>query len=184
MADDAGVMISDLLPDPIEKLRTSVETHVNQEPGLLAKLSVGLLKSQADRQIRDVLRVDPFDLIAKAWATARELHAYGDPALHPVGQTEITYLGKHTLNVGLHPTLQISVGGYKLKPMLFGLILTVEFQAAALSIRDGAIIAVAPGDAAARAVLRYRDIDLHDPLPLKTIHLPAIKNFDPGLKIP
>jgi hypothetical protein len=131
-----------------------------------------------------VLNIDAFELIAKAWASARELHEYANTTDHPPGHVEIVHLGEHTLTTGVHPVLQITIAGHKLKPMRFSLILTARFQSAALSIRDGAIIAVAPGDGSATAVLKYHDLDLHKPLPLKTLHLPALKTFDPGLRLP
>ena len=184
MSDDYPAKISDLLPDHLEAIEAGVEQHLRDEPGALIRLSVGLVKNEAARQLQSVLHVDAFELIAKAWASARELHGYTNVADHPPGHVEITHLGEHTLTTGVHPVLRITIAGHKLEPMRFSLILTAKFQSAALSIRDGAIIAVAPGDASATAVLKYRDIDLHKPLPLKTLHLPVLKTFDPGLHIP
>jgi hypothetical protein len=184
MADAFGVTVNELLPSHIDQLADSVDQHVKSEPHALARLARGLVKSQADHQLRDVLKVDVFELIAKAWAGARAMHNYTDASAHPPDQTEIMHLGEHTVTATVHPVLQIIVAGIKLEPMRFSLILSAQLQAAALSIRNAAIIAASPGDASATAELRYRDVRLHDPLPLRTIHLPTLKTFEPGIRIP
>lgn len=184
MAETPTVLVTDLLPAHIDGLAAGVESHVKEHPSALANLGMGLIKAQADRQIRGALHIDAFDLLARAWSAAEMLHAYTDEKAHPRGQTEITYLAEHTLTATVHPVLQISVAGLALPPMRFALVLTALFQAAALSIRDGTLVAAAPGDASATAQLKYRDMALHDPIAPKRIHLPGLKTFDPGLRIP
>jgi len=183
MAEAYGVSVSGLLPDHIDRLTAGVEQHLLDQPGALAKLGGGWIASRVAAQVKS-LDIDPFELIAKAWATARELHGYADAKLHPPGRTETMWLGEHTLTAAVNPVFQFTVAGVKLPEMRFSLVLTAALRSASLSIRDGALIAAAAGDASATAVLKYRDVDLHDPLPLRTLRLPGHKDFDPPLRIP
>ncbi len=184
MADDYGASVADLLPGHFDKLAETVAEHVEQEPGGLGRIALGAIQSRAAEQLRGVLAIDAFELIAKAWAAAREMHGYADSASHPKGRTETCYLGQHSLSAGVHPVLQITVAGMKLSPMRFTLLLSAQLRSAELSILDGAIVAAAPGDGSGTAVLKYRDIALHDPLPSRHIRLPMRRTFEPGLRIP
>lgn len=184
MADPGVTTLADLLPAKIDGLGDCVQAHLEARPGGLVTLAWGLIKFQAAGRIKDALNIDVLDMAAKAWAAARELHGYADASRHPAGEVEVTHLGKHSLTASVHPVLNIGFAGASFAPMRFTLVLTAEFLSAALSIQDGAIVAVAPGEASAAAVLKYGEVDLHKPLASRPLRLPGVKTFDPGLRIP
>jgi len=96
----------------------------------------------------------------------------------------VAEFGEHTLTANAHPVLEVSVAGANLQPMRLTLEITATFEAVALSIQAGEIIAAAPGPGKATALLKYRETPLHKPLESKEIRLPGRVTFTPGLKIP
>ena len=182
--DDATLPVSGLLPDDFEGLPIGVAHYLRGERQSWARLTFGLVLSQATERLRAVLDFDAFDMVAKAWAIARVLREFTDPARHPPDRIEVAEFGEHTLTANAHPVLQVSVAGANLEPMRLNLEITATFEAVALSIQGGEIIAAAPGPGTASALLKYRDTPLHKPLESREIRLPAKVTFNPGLRIP
>lgn len=181
----SGVTLKQLLPSRLDAMEDTVEQELrnNEEPDH-SLLAWRFIKSTAADELRGALDCDVFDVIARGWCKARELHEFSDPASHPPGQTTVVHLGEHALPTSVHPILSIRVGGVQCLSLKFTVEVTANFRSAALSIRNGHIIAVAPGDASVSAQLKYGKVKLHKAEESPKVQLPGHVAFKaPGLEI-
>jgi hypothetical protein len=171
--------LSDLLPESLEGLGKEIQTLAGK-PGF----AVGwrFVETQALAGLRSTLKhVDLCQELARAWVTIKTLHGY--KAL-PAGETAVVPLGEHRLSLTAHPTLKLRIGGVNLPDLKLTYGVAAEFDRATLSIRDGALVAVAPGDGAFTAKLSCGEVPLHPPCTLAHFPLPAEREFAPGFKLP
>lgn len=171
--------LSDLLPESLEGLGKEIQAHAGKQG---FAIGLPLVERQVVEGLRATLkRVDLCEELARAWVTIKGLHAY---KASPPGETAVVPLGKHELSLTAHPTLKLTLGGAPLPDLKFTYHIAAEFDRATLSIRDGAVVAVAPGEGDFTVKLSFGEVPLHAPWTLGHFPLPAEREFAPGFKIP
>jgi len=178
-----GVRINDLFPSGLTQIGESVANEIRQqgEAGLTGG-AWAMLKDEAAARLQEVLDLDVLEVIGQAWSKARELREYADPLKHPPEETSIVHLGEHAVTCEVYPVLEVRLGDVALPELRFTLNVIAKFKSVALTIRGGAIRAVAPGACAAVAELKYRSATLkREETP--ELRLPGRFNFRDGLRI-
>ncbi|HWF75934.1 MAG TPA: hypothetical protein VN694_02040 [Caulobacteraceae bacterium] len=183
----AGMSVADLLPGKLDHLDAAIqqEKAANAQVASLPALAMGVVGERVDTAVRETLGCDVFQVLAQAWAKARELHEYADEARHPIGETSTMYLGEHALGVDLHPTVDVVVSGVATFELRFTLTLQAALRLAELTIRNRHIVELGKCDVALQAVLSYGGVPLHEPLQSRRVTLSGPMSFGtPGIPIP
>lgn len=160
---ESRVELADLIAGGLQAVGERVEEEIrNSEAGRSASVAWTLVKSEASARLKDVLGADALEVIASAWSKARELKKYADPAKYPPDQSVVVHLGEHRVSCNLHPEIEVRFNDVPIRTLKFTLELVARFKTAALTIRGGAIRAVAPGACSAHAVLKYGSVRLKE----------------------
>jgi hypothetical protein len=181
-----GLSVADLLPSRLDHLDAALEREKasNAQLASLPGIAMGVVGERVDAAVRETLGCDVFQVLAGAWAKARELHEYADETKHPAGETSTMYLGEHALGVDLHPTVDVVVSGLATFELRFTLTLQAALRLAELTIRSHHIVELGKCDAALQAVLSYGGIPLHTPLQSRRVTLSTPLAFAaPGIPI-
>jgi hypothetical protein len=188
MTEQSGVLVSELLPDSFSRMDQVVQSELSKNASVgeakLPRFAWHLIESQTTKALHDVLACDVFELLARAWCTARELHKYADESEHPRTERSIVSLGEHVLATAVHPVIVVIIGSLRCPPLRFTLELNATFRSAVLLIRGGYIKSLSAGDCTVGAQLKYGEQPLHDELKSKTVTVPGQFDFAaPGLKL-
>ena len=183
MTDETAFTVRDLLPSRLDRLDEVLQNELGKEEGVGA-LAWDVVESQATDAIASALDCDPFEVLARGWAVARNLHEYADASKHPRRERSVVHLGKHPMTVTMHPVLKYRIGPVASPPLRFTLELTAEFESVALSIKDGHITGIGSGECYVSAQLKYRDVKLHPEQQSRHVKLPGYLKFNvPGVPI-
>ena len=179
---DSGIRLKQLLPSDLGELERAVDSEIRiGREHSQAGVAWGFVRSTAADRIRDVLDFDAIELIATGWSKAVELRQSNH---QPPGQTTIVHLGKHDIKTSVHPVLTV---GFSLLPhvaLRFTLEVTAHFKGAALSVRNGHILAAETGQASVSAQLLYGKAKLHGKQESPALLLPGRYTFkEPGIRI-
>lgn len=143
---------------------------------------------------RSVLVVDLRDAAARRRFAAEVRQVYGreaelageraaDPAKRVPGETSLVHLAKHVIRLEVDPELELVLGGVPLAKLKLVARFSCTIEGAALSVRDAAIVAVAPGRIALEAKLDWGRKTLPLPLRRKTIDLPGRIDVTPPVSL-
>jgi len=187
MTDSSGVTICDLLPSTFRQVDVALQreraTNVDLAKANLPDIAMAVVGEKAAQAARSVLDCDVFDILAQAWAKARELHEFADEAKHPPGEVSTMFLGEHALTGDVHPTVTVAVGPARFS-LRFTLELEAAFRMAELTIKNKHITELGKCDCEVSAVLKYDDVSLHEPLKSKQVNLTSSMVFAaPGVPI-
>jgi len=184
MTEPSGIRLRDLLPPDVE-MKSVVKDELRKDADInQLSLAWRFVGSEATDAVRNVLDCDVFEIVARGWCVARELHEYTDSHKHPHDEKSVVHLGEHKFATNVHPVLNISVGAIHCPPLRFTLELAANFRSVALSICNGRITGVGAGDGYVSAQLKYGDVKLHKNKESKKVPLPVEYKFrDPGLSI-
>lgn len=176
-----GCKLKDLLPAELGDFEDAVERGLrNGEKPNHSRLAWRFIRSSAVDELRNALDCDLFGYLAQAWSKVRELREVKQQK----GQTIIVHLHKHDFPLEVHPVIVVRVGGMPALSLRFTLQVQARFNAAALSIRDGFITSVAPGDASVTAQLMYGEVKLHKEQASSKVKLRGRYRFkSPGIRI-
>ena len=188
MSEQYGCKVSDLLPETFDHLDEVIKEGLDGDSEgarpSIPRFAWKILQSKASQAVRDVLDGDVFELLARAWCVARELHDFTDGRKYPPGKDSTVFLGNHQVSTEVHPVLVVTVGSLEGARLRFTLTLTAHFRSAALTIRDGHITAIDAGDCSVGAQLKYKDTKLHKELESREVKLPGrLRLQPPGLAI-
>jgi hypothetical protein len=166
MAQEQIVTVNMLLPDDFTNMEQTVRDEMAKDPGLTKTpgFVAGIVGEKAGAAARGLLNIDVFELIAQAWAKARELHEYADASKHPPGEVGSVFLGENDPTCNVHPVVDVRIGALGKLSLKFTLALSAHIKAAELKIQDRRIIAVGHTVGSVSAVLKYGDIPLHNEL--------------------
>jgi hypothetical protein len=177
--------LADLLPERLEGIEKRVKDQLCEDPGVGgSKLAWGLVGSEVEKALKSVLDCDLLEVLGKAWATARALQAYADPALHPPGETGIVHLGEREIERELHPVISVTIGDCPPMELRFTLTLRAHLSGLAVSLRCPFVTGGTAGDAQVSASLSYGEVELVKPEESRKLALPGRFGFDPPLEIP
>jgi hypothetical protein len=187
MDEEYGRSLRKLLPDLFEQMEDVVKAKLSSEPGAdwgrVPKFAWNFVGSKATEAVHDVLGMDAFEIIARAWAKAVELREYNDPVKYPADKVSKTHLFDHKLTANLHPVIEVTILGFGRTKLKFTLELTARFRSAELHIKGGRIVAVAAGDCSASAQLKYGDIKLHKEVKTEDLKVGRPLTLEPALTI-
>jgi hypothetical protein len=179
MSEFVQPTLSDLLPDNLENLGKEVRAQLGKEgpaigwPFVEKQVVSGLRTSLA--------KVDLLEQLAQAWVTVAAVRACR--AQGP-GESAVVPLRDHKLSFTAKPTLRLKLGEATLPDLRFTYLVTAALQDATLSIREGRLVAAAPGKCVFSAALSFGQVPLHAPWSLGHLPLPAEREFQPGWRIP
>ena len=182
----SGMSVADLLPSKLDHLDAALEREkaANSQLSVLPAMAMGVVGERIDAAVRESLSCDVFQVLAQAWAKARELRDYADETKHPAGEISTMFLGEHALGTDLHPTVDVILTGLTTFELVFTLELQAALRLAELTIRGGRIVELGKCDAELRAVLMYGAIPLHEPLKSRRVTLSNPMTFAaPGIPI-
>jgi hypothetical protein len=168
MAERSGYTIRQLLQDKFQNMDAAVaQAHAN-DPQLRSKqlpgMALSIAANRAAEKVRDVLRIDVFEPIARAWANAPELRKGADEADLSPDKTAVVSLGAHHLSASLSPVADVTfatIGNLKLE---FSLSLSVGVTVANVTITDRKIVRIGKTEAEASASLSLGPLTLSHPV--------------------
>jgi hypothetical protein len=132
-----------------------------------------LLAGAIDHGLEKALEPDLVALLIDGWAKMKALRELADPAKLAPGETRILNLAKHAMKLAVDPELHLLLGAAPLARLKLMVEFVATVEGAALSVRDAAIVAVAPGRIALEAKLMWGRKVLPLPLRRKDIDLPG-----------
>jgi len=177
------VELADLISSGLQAVGEKVEEELKgSDAAQTASVAWSLVKSEAGSRLKDALGADALEVIASAWSKARELKKYADPAKYPPDQSVVVHLGEHRVACKLHPQVEVRFNDVPIRTVKFTLELVAKFKSAALTIRGGAIRAVAPGACSAQAVLKYGSVRLKEEQ-TPEVRFPGSLDLGEGLRI-
>ena len=160
---ESTVQLADLISSGLRSAAERVEEETRAgDAARSASIAWSLLKTEAEGRLKEALSADPLGLIVSAWSRAQELKKYADPAKYPPEESVVVHLGEHKVTCSVHPEIEILFNDVPIRTLKFTLDLVARFKSAALTIRGGAIRAVAPGACSARVVLKYGGVTLKE----------------------
>jgi hypothetical protein len=180
MADDT-VKLRDLLPTKLDGLEETIEGDLRKdEDAHFSKLAWRCVRSSAADEVRSALDFDVFQVLAQAWAKSAELFGVSRDTSDEI---TVVHLGQHDFKTAVHPELTVDFGVPPYPKLQFTLEVAAHFEGAALSIRNGYIIAAETGDASVNAEFKYGKVRLHKEESPK-VKLAGRREFAaPGIKI-
>ena len=148
-----------------------------------AKVDAGALLGSIRGQISGVLDIPVAEVMASAWAKARQLQEYRDPERHPPGETSLLALAEHTITSSYAPSVELVLQGKLVQRLTVEVRVELTVEALHLEIRDARIVAVVPGRCQAGGrvscqqwVLAQRET--------RTLQLPGRASLGDGIEIP
>jgi len=183
---DDGMKVRDLLPERLDGLGEESKKKLRKDKSVSGmSLAWDYIEAQVDDELRELLDMDIFDLLGKAWAGAKRLSEYRDKAKHPPGVRELLKFGDFDLERELHPVIEVTIGDCPCAELNFTVKLAGHFSGLYLGIKDAHIIDGRTGKAWASAQLSCEDVPLHKEKETKKFTLPGRFKFEaPGIEIP
>jgi len=179
--------LASLLNITKDDVKQALSYHAQDEPGVagVLKPAVALISDLATDKLNGALEVDCLEMLGQAWAKLNSLREYADPKKHPPGEAAVVQLGDHSVTHPCYPLLELKALGVNkvLTELKLTLELKVRFKSVALSIRDGKIMAAAPGEASVSAALKYKSFTLKEQS-TPAWELPGEIAFGHGIPIP
>ena len=154
--------------DLIEFSQEDIEHAINEqakEESAVAQATAhiaGFAAGVAAGQLNTALDIDVFELLGKAWTKVKNVRDAAAKSRDTPGQAVIINLGSHDFTHSCQPVISVRVGTVPLPELKLTLELIAAFKSAQLSITDGKLVSIAPGEASATARLKYKSIKLKE----------------------
>ena len=110
-----------------EVIKEGLDSESKEARPAIPRFAWQITHSKATQAVRDVLDGDVFELLARAWCVARELHEFTDRGKYPPGKASTVFLGNHQVSTEVHPVLVVTVGSIEGPCLRFTLTLTARF---------------------------------------------------------
>ena len=185
---ESGITIGQLMehvsPGAIEKGLRQHLRHQGAPQGTVALIG-GFVSEQAARVVEEeLLKVDVFSVLARAWATAAELHRYADAAKYPATSPQKVVLTKKSVSAPLDVELKLELEGLPAVPLVLTVDLQATFDCVTLTVAGGRLTAADLGSATASVALSYGDVVLVEPKKTEAVQLGARLDLGEGIPIP
>ena len=130
-----------------------------------------------------VLNVELSTIIAGAWLKTEMLRDYRDKSLANPAETMTVALSEHTIQSTHRPSIDILVNNKRIDGLALEIGVEMVFESLALTIQNGRVMAIRPGNCTCRGRISCKDITL---LELKDtpVALPGVWSLGEGLVIP
>lgn len=122
-------------------------------------------------------------ILAQGWCDLSSVREAVDPSRTPADMTKSVTLASHELEWATRPKLVISIDGMKSLEVEFELLLTLDIDAAIMSVRDARIHGIALGKCHGEAKISCEGQPVYR-CPLKDIRFPGQLRFPDGIPIP
>ncbi len=142
----------------------------------------GFAASVAADQLNSVLDTDLYELLALTWAKWQQLKEAAAKSRLKPGDKIVETPGKHEFTHTCYPTLTIYIGEVPLPEIKLTLELVAQFKSVSLSIANGLLLAIAPGQASAIVRLKYNGVKIKEQ-PTPDWKLPGEIDLGAGLRI-
>jgi hypothetical protein len=188
MSAPSGITVRSLLPDKFRRIDEAIDQGRKDDPEFQMVKVPGVALSVAGEKASDAvtaaLDFDVFELVAQAWAKARELEAHAKETLETPGKTATLFLGSHSLTCDIHPIVKLTFGALGTLPVRFTLALEAAFDMAEVTLLGGRIVKIGRSQGQGSAVLKYGGTELHDRLKTREFPLTApISLAAPGVLV-
>lgn len=180
MNEERAILLKDLLPARIDGLEGAIQDGLEERGNGRSAMAWRFIRSTAAGEVRKALDLDVVEVLAEAWAKARELREYRHK---PPGEVHLLHLASHDLSTEVHPVLVVDLGTPPHPELRFALQVTARFEGAVLRIQDGTITGVETGHATATAQLKYRAVPLHRKEESPRLGLPGARTFRTPIRI-
>lgn len=175
-----GSLVGSVSGDSVRKALAAAEREGDRNRGLLSDF---VCQEAAKAIETEVLEVDAFHLLARAWAGVAEVRRYRNETLkEPDAKRRVAFASK-TLNAPQKIELNLEVAGLPALTLELTIELKVAFESVGLTVARGMVTEAEFGKASASAALKYRDVELVPARKTDSIKL-GRKQFEPGLEIP
>lgn len=186
MPDTSPLSLRALLPERLERIDTAVRDVIGDGNGLQqGQIAWRFLGKKVGDCIQGAIDMDLLNVLADAWSTARELHAYAGPPEHLRGKNIAVTLGQHEFTHTVRLELELSVNGGRAGPPLpLDLDLTASIESVVLTIRDGRLVGVGSGEGRVSLQLKYKEVPLHEEVRSVDLGRTAHLTLQPGITLP
>ena len=188
MTAPSGISVRSLLPVQFRRVDDAVEQGRQDDPEFRVVKVPGVALSVAGEKVTDAVQnaldFDIFELVAQAWAKARELESHAKETLETPGKTATLFLGEHLLSCDIHPIVRLTFGALGTLPLRFTLSFEAAFEMAEVTLLEGRIVKIGRSQGQGSAVLKYGTTSLHEPLKTRKFPLTAsISLAAPGVTV-
>jgi hypothetical protein len=188
MADSLRPTVRDLLPDRFKSLDEVARQRIEEDPQLKRMrygrtLVSGVVGEKVGDGLRAALDCDALDLVAKAWAKAREIQACA--AELDEGELGSVALGEHELSYTAQPVAKVTLTGLGAFELTFDLTVKAEFQWVELTLLNSHIIEIGKSECGLSAQLSWGGLPMHPRLAARPVELTSpVALTAPGWPIP
>jgi hypothetical protein len=125
---------------------------------IVAEISVPWepLKEKMVEEIVKLLDLPLKDFCLAAWKKNRELQQFADREKYPPDETNKVNLIEHEITGEYHPTVEVSFAGKTFPKLKFDLNVSLKLTGCVLTIQDGKIKEILPGNCQGEAVLQWK----------------------------
>jgi hypothetical protein len=181
----SGLRLRDLIEFDQETMKPALEQHGADadKPARLGHRVSGFVSKAGADKLNAAMDADVFEVLLKSVQKLQSLKEYTDVQKHPASETSVVTLGDTKFSTKYQPILGIAASGLKLPELRFTLEVELALKSMALSITDGIIRSIAPGEAHATARLKYGSVLLKE-VPSRHVTLPGEIDLGDGIAIP
>jgi hypothetical protein len=113
-------------------------------------------------EVGKLLQIKVSDVIARGWATYKELEKYTDPLEYGPDEVVTCALGEHSMDFTDRPSIQITIVGDRPQKVTvtFELTVHVELKGVTLTIQAGKVTQAEVGECELSAVLKLGELQL------------------------
>lgn len=153
--------------------REDVTSFKNQVSGILKGVPWTHLEQTVCNKLSEILNMDAMDLIASAWEKYQVLHESAEQSKS--GETVFVPLEEHSVDLDLHPYVEVRFGQQLLKKIEFDVTMTIKLDGLVLKLENEKIVAVEAGICEGTGEVQLKNISLwkhdFDPIELGKISL-------------
>jgi hypothetical protein len=182
--NSGALRLSDLIELQAEDVQSALDAAARDDTSLGTVQNVARFAAQVGAdELTKALAADPVELIAAGWLKLQSVRDAAKRSVQSPGVATLLTLGQHDVIAPSYPKLTIYCDGAPLTTLSFTLELDARFKSVGLTITDGRLKAVAPGEASALVRLKYKSVKLREQS-TPAWKLPGRISFAAGLPIP
>jgi hypothetical protein len=132
----------------------AAKDHLNKNLDVAVKLQVGIPREKVIEAILGLFDFPLTDILFPAWEQYRDVRTAMDETRQNPGTTQKVRVASNTLKSVHHPTLQCDLEDVTLFKLNLELDLTVHFAGIVVTVAEGEINSIGPGDATVTATLK------------------------------
>ena len=148
-----------------------------------AKIDVPAIGDALRSGLDSVLNVELSTILAGAWLKTEMLRDYRDKSLANPTETMTVALSEHTIQSTHRPSIDILVNNTRVDGLALEIGVEMVFEGLALTIRNGRVMAIRPGNCTCSGRISCKDITLLESKDTP-VALPGLWSLGEGIVIP